>query len=1033
MNIRIRLLTLILLFCCNSFSLAEDTDIFLAAPVARTANPNVLIILDNSANWSGTLSGSGRSSVKKFDQEITAIQNILGSVTDVNIGLMMVTKQGSDSGGYVRSAISSNLSDLSRLVGRLNVNSDKTSGDVPYGAAMFEAYKYFGGGDTSTVPPASIGSEGYGPLAYIGHRESARDSSAFVGTSDFYDSPITDACQKNYIIVISNGLPPANSDSGSETLLSNVGGNSTSITLPSSRATSSLGDEYARFLYNTDVSSLSGKQNVITYTIAVYKEPIGGQDPNNVILMKSMAAQGHGRYFDATDASSLDLALSTIFNEIQAVNSVFASVTLPVSVNVRGTNLNQVYLGVFRPDANNLPLWNGNFKQYQLSYDSDTRSIFLADSLGNRAESLTTGFVADDAVSYWTSSSSYWGFSPSGNPVSSSDSPDGAVVEKGGTAQVLREDYATSQSSRKVYTCTSSCLGSSGTSLSGYPFNTSTINPSSSSNQALFGAADRTELEDIINWTRGMDNKLDENIDGSLTDVRSTVHADVLHSRPALINYNRNSDDNDVVAFYGSNDGLFRAVQGGKGSDGGEEKWAVVFEEFFSDLKRYRDNNVTASTTPRPYFADGSVGSYQLDVNGDGKLVAADGDKVYLYISMRRGGRYLYALDVSDPDAPKFLWRKNSSSTGYGELGQTWSKPEVATINFTSDPVLFFGGGYDPTVEDDDPVNTSNPRTMGRAIFAVDGTNGDVIWQVGPSPSGARYNRTESRMAYAIPSDVTLIDRDSNGKHDRIYVGDTGGIIWRVDIDDSDPSRWAVNQLATVGYANSPSKNERRKFLFPPDVVFASSSQTYDTLLIGSGDREHPFNGLGSVTYPLSDAVTNHFYMIKDYSTGLSFSGFAHTLSDLYDATANSIQDGSAAQQAIASTRLDAADGAYIILDTGEKVVSSAVTLSETVYFNTNIPGSSSTCSSNLGEARQYRIKYTDLSSMADSNNDGTIDGDDRNDVHPGGGFLPSPVSIVVQIDDATHEAVCSGVSCEKVSSNPLNARYRTFWHKSID
>jgi hypothetical protein len=36
------------------------------------------------------------------------------------------------------------------------------------------------------------------------------------------------------------------------------------------------------------------------------------------------------------------------------VNSVFASSTLPVSVNVRGAFLNQVYMGVFRPDANSL-------------------------------------------------------------------------------------------------------------------------------------------------------------------------------------------------------------------------------------------------------------------------------------------------------------------------------------------------------------------------------------------------------------------------------------------------------------------------------------------------------------------------------------------------------------------------------------------------------------------------------------------------------------------------------------------------------
>ena len=39
------------------------------------------------------------------------------------------------------------------------------------------------------------------------------------------------------------------------------------------------------------------------------------------------------------------------FSKIQSVNSVFASVSFPVSVNTSGTYLNQVYVGMFRPDA----------------------------------------------------------------------------------------------------------------------------------------------------------------------------------------------------------------------------------------------------------------------------------------------------------------------------------------------------------------------------------------------------------------------------------------------------------------------------------------------------------------------------------------------------------------------------------------------------------------------------------------------------------------------------------------------------------
>ena len=57
-----------------------------------------------------------------------------------------------------------------------------------------------------------------------------------------------------------------------------------------------IGDEYARFLYQTDVSDLPGKQNVITYTVNVYDAAhVTGNDTANIVLLESMANQGHGR------------------------------------------------------------------------------------------------------------------------------------------------------------------------------------------------------------------------------------------------------------------------------------------------------------------------------------------------------------------------------------------------------------------------------------------------------------------------------------------------------------------------------------------------------------------------------------------------------------------------------------------------------------------------------------------------------------------------------------------------------------------
>lgn len=1052
----VRLLCVILAFPVPV--LAEDIDIFTSTAAVTGITPNVLIILDNSANWSAAFGGG-----TKFSSEMTTISSVIGTLnTNVNVGFMTFGETGPGTSApystYMRYAVrnmtAGNKSALQGMLSALNINNDK-SNNSPYGFALFEAFKYFGGGGTAQAPQNA---QNFGPTAFGGFGQPKRDyagnrvantagslaGNAFsAASSRDYVSPVSDACQKNYVIFISNGMPQSGADNGTpsaSTLLSNVGGASaiTTIPLPNSTAQGNLGDEYARFLYQTDVSALPGKQNIITYTVNVYDPAhMTGNDAANIVLLESMANQGHGRYFAATSVPVLSTALQTIFNEVQSINSVFASVTLPVSVNVRGTNLNQVYLGGFRPDPDGTPRWFGNLKEYQLAYNASTGKVFLADRNGLAAESASTGFIVDDAISYWTSSSAFWSFAPSGNPKSASDSPDGPIVEKGGAAQRIRTLYPNPDSTvvqtRKIYTCNGACLATTNASLATYPFNTTNIVPSTAANISTFGASGATEVTDIINWVRGKDNAVDENLDGSFSDIRASVHGDVLHSRPAVVNYNRYGDDNDVVVYYGANDGLFRAIKGGQNASDGFEKWAFVPTEFFPRLKRLRDNQPPiSSSNPKPYFADGAVGVYQLDVNNDGRLIAVDGDKVYLYISMRRGGRVIYALDVTDPDQPKFMWKRDNTSPGYGELGQTWSEPKVRKIRASANPVLIFGAGYDAAVEDLDPIPTGTTDSIGRGIFVVDGITGNVLWQAGPvapaTLSPGEVFQTVSAMTYAIPSDVSILDRNSDGFADRLYVGDTGGNMWRADINDPSPANWTVNKLATLGFAAYGTVDSRRKFLYPPDVVFSSdASGPYDSILIGSGDREHPFNGAGITTNPLINAVTNRYYMIKDRNTGFTYSGGTITESDLYDTTTNLLQTGSAAQITAATAALTAAKGWYITLLTGEKVVSSSVTLGGATFFNTNqpTPPTPGVCTGNLGIAREYTVNFQTGGAIIPFNG---LAATSRFVVHAGGGYQPSPVAAIVNIGGKLQQVLISGTSVLQPPSALIGARIRTFW-----
>ncbi|UCH49868.1 MAG: pilus assembly protein PilY [Betaproteobacteria bacterium] len=1013
----------------------DDTDLFLANPAYTVQRPNVLIFLDNTANWN-----------LRFNNEMAALATVFNGLSDqYNVGLMMYTETGAGNGGpdgaYVRAAVrqmtATNATLMADLVTSFDQNGDKGN-NATVSLAMHEIYTYFAGvtARAGIKQKRDYAGNSIAGLTASNNIYALPDNALSSAGATQYDSPITDGCQRNILIFISNGAPNDNNSSLStaEGLLVGLTGNNPpdTIAISPSGQQGNWADEYARFMATADVNaSVAGDQHVTTYTIEV--DPVTtGQGPATTALFKSMAVNGNGKYFavDGGDANNIVTAINQILDEVQAVNSVFASSTLPVSVNVRGTNLNQVYIGVFRPDTNKAPRWFGNLKMYKLGVDTATSALFLADANGDPAENPSTGFVAPTAESFWTQGSSFWGYRPaSENGVGGdSDLPDGELVEKGGVAQQLRIDHATSQSTRNLYTCTAAAGGycSSVDNLSSTEFKWS----NSDITVADLGVADASERTDLIDWVRGED-QFDENANAQANDIRASVHGDVLHSRPAVINYGRNgpTDENDVYAFYGSNDGVFRAVKGGTGADGGTEVWGFIPREFFGKLKRLRDDApILSSTDKKPYFVDGSVTIYQEDVNGDGALNDGDGDKVYLYLAMRRGGRLLYALDVSDPEAPALLWRRDNTSAGFAELGQSWSAPTVANVPGYANPVLIMGMGYDATVEDIQPcmitssdasgvtwtsggtvtwlpgtcsvsggtlVTTS--RSMGRGVMVVDAFNGNLLWQAGASVSGATHNLTVSGMDYSISSDVAVIDVNSDGIQDTGYVGDNGGNVWRLNFNDNDPANWTVQKLAAVG---AHSATDRRKFQYPPDVVFSNDAGgNYNAVLIGSGDREHPFDA----------TVTNRFYLFKDRALATPIGD-----SDVFDATA-----------ATGSNTY----GYKITMASGEKVVSSAVTVSGITYFNTNQPSDTAgggVCGSNLGVARQYSINYQDAVAV-----NTTVSGTEvtaRASIYPGGGYLPSPVPIVVNLNGKNYMGVVSGTSVQTPPTPALDVRSRTFW-----
>jgi type IV pilus assembly protein PilY1 len=539
------------------------------------------------------------------------------------------------------------------------------------------------------------------------------------------------------------------------------------------------------------------------------------------------------------------------------------------------------------------------------------------------------------------------------------------------------------------------------------PVTLSPTTPATGSSMQVFASNSPPDRASVIKWVRGLDSEGDEKGPGNGVTVRGSIHGDVLHSRPLVVNY---GDSRGIVAFYGANDGVFRAVNGNQtgnisGVPPGGELWGLILPEHYPYLNRLRTNTpelkfpstALPSARPKDYFIDGPTGAYQK--------LAADGtvEKSYLYLTMRRGGRFIYALDVSQPQTPKRLWNISNTTEGFEELGQTWSRPRLTLLQNWANPVVIFGGGYDPN-HDTEPPGTPN---MGRAIYIVDAVTGALVWSATPGCITSDTCKQVAGMTQPIPSDITFVDRDNDGRVDKLYVGDLGGNVWRFDVSKTARSAWTATKVAALGCDSGAAPNPTcplvsgetdrraaRKFFFPPSILTIKgpgATGSYEAISIASGDREHP---LKNTAAGASYNVVDRFFMLKDVGTTVLNDAITDvtgipktenlTLTDLYNAT-------SAGWNA---TR----EGFYITLAAGEKVVNAPLTVNGTVFFATNTPmDTSATCAANLGQAKAYGV--SPFSGAAVSN------------VLQGGGMPPSAVAGVVQISKTTTGAGGSPVT----------------------
>ena len=868
----------------------------------------------NYLNWWASTNGNGTMTVTRLWIVQDVAKKLVDRLNGVNIGLMRF--DSSSSGGYQGGPVTLPIADIreTRDLFKTTISDYIASGNTPLEETYWEAYLYFTGqavkyGLTSSPPSVAAS-------------KNPSDTSK-------YKSPIAEACQKNYIVYLTDGEPTEDTDAHS--LIYNLLGARPKGNCSASSSTNGICiDELAGYMHDyLDASALPGIQNITTYTVGFFSDQS---------LLDDMAVKGGGKYYTVSDYAGLEASLSEIFIEILLREGLFTAPAVSVNAFNRLNHRDEIYFALFAPQDR--VSWPGNIKRYRYnaSFDNGTGNPpgAIVDVNGFSAIDPSSGSFRSGAKSWW------------------STVLDGDEVAKGGAANQQ------SLTNRKVYTYTGS----------GAPSNvdlTTTANRLHEDNLAVLtpllaiqnGSIAAT---DLIQWARGVD-LLDRDNDGITNEPRKQM-GDPLHTRPILITYGGTETSPDITIYGTTNDGFLYAINPSDGT----ERFAFMPKELLSNIE---EQYVNEAGTNHIYGLDGPL-VQRVKNTGATALQTSEGDFAWLYVGMRRGGKNYYALDVTNRDTPRLKWMiKGGVSGSFAEMGQSWSAPAIGRMNIggTVKNVMIFAGGYDPA---HDTKTTRSNDGQGRAVYIADADTGALLWSGGTADTSPEtFTKTFTDMRYAIASDVNALDMNGDGLFDQIYVGDLGGQLWRFDVTNGQSGSNLVAG-GVIFDANGGNAAGNRRFHYAPSIALArQNGVNYLALAIGTGWREHP----------LDTVVDDRFYVIKQAAAFGPPAGGSYTKlteASLSDVTANLIQQGTAAEQTAAAANLAAKQGWFIQLEEdGEKALAQAEVFNEQIVFSTFTPAvSTTTCGGAVGAGSSYLVDLYD--GRAVKNLDATVDDPDR-------------------------------------------------------
>ncbi|MDX9708476.1 MAG: PilC/PilY family type IV pilus protein [Trichloromonas sp.] len=779
---------------------------------------------------------------------------------------------------------------------------------------------------------------------YFGRDRQA--STAPVSGAEFPASPIAAACQKNIFMVIAPGRVAGAA----------LAERSEHLDLADGDGDGYVADEIAAQAYAGDLAAgLDDRQNVRTHALALTEDDA---------LLRAVAEDGRGLYRNVASAGEIGAALGEMLANLTAdAAASFTTPTLSSGAGLSAAAPARIYVSSFQPRSQKP--WLGNLKKYAVDgdgriLDRNGAAALCPDARDAAAcAGVAAGEFKPGAVAFWSA---------------------------GEGLRTMEE--------RRLYS-----------NLSGMDDLTEEANAVTSANvrPERLGLRDAEESGRLLAYLRGAD-AYDEDGDGLLSETRDWVLGDLLHARPTVVPYRRfpphgdaESDpaQNRTLIFVGGNDGMLHAFRDADGA----ELWAFIPEVLLPEL-------AALAGVGHGYYVDGTAVPFIYDRDGDGNIGpgpeqeaddrdpagmvdnGAD-DRVVLLFGLRRGGGAYYALDVTVPERPKFLWKFDRDTVGgdgrplFPELGESWSEPRLARLRLGGmvRDVAFIGAGYDvaedgrygavadypqPNVPGVGAGPTTSPGQVGadqaiargRGVYAFAVATRDArgvpLIASAPERVWGWTARDDVRLDRPIPGEIAVLDGDGDGFADRLYAVDLAGRLWRFALAADDPA----NGSGTLVFAPDPAAGLKAF----SGLSLARSGGCW-LIAYGSGDRAHPLN----------TAVTGRFYLIRDQ--GLA-DAEPIAESALVDVTGDALQREDSGESArgellaallavdcpgwrISLERLDQAGRAG-----GEKVLAAPLIFNRAVYFTTYMPDAPEALPQapcvvgNPGSARLYAVDW---------------------------------------------------------------------------